>query len=61
MARKKIALSVALDLGSLVIALAIASLIVFGTLWPWSFRGDVGALVGSLFLGAVAGIYISYR
>lgn len=61
MARKKIALSIALDLGSLVIALAIASLVVFRTPWPWSFRADVGALVGSLFFGAVAGIYISYR
>ncbi|MBU1226277.1 MAG: sugar transferase [Actinobacteria bacterium] len=61
MARRQVALSAALDLGSLVIALGIASIIVFETPWPWHFRTDPTALVGSLLLGAVVGIYISQR
>jgi exopolysaccharide biosynthesis polyprenyl glycosylphosphotransferase len=61
MVRRKIALSVALDIGSLVAALAIASIMVFGTLWPWSFRTDVSAFIASLVFGAVVGIYVSYR
>jgi len=53
--------SIALDLGALLIALAIASLVVFRTVFPWSFRDDVWALIGSLVAGAAVGMYISYR
>jgi exopolysaccharide biosynthesis polyprenyl glycosylphosphotransferase len=61
MAGRRIILSVALDFGALLVALGIASLYVFRTAFPWSFRDDAWALIGSLLLGAVVGIYISYR
>ena len=52
MARRKIALSAALDLGALAVALAVASIIAFGTPWPWFFRENPSALVASLSFGA---------
>jgi len=61
MVRRKIALSVALDIGALVAALAIASIVVFGTVWPWHFRDDVGRFIASLLFGALVGVYVSYR
>jgi len=61
MARRQIALSTALDVGSLVIAIAIASFFALETIWPWHFRENVNAMMGSLLLGAVVGIYVAYR
>jgi len=61
MAGRRIILSVALDFGALLVALGIASLYVFRTAFPWTYRDDAWALIGSLLLGAVVGIYISYR
>jgi len=44
-----------------VIAMAIASIFAFETIWPWSFRDDPSAMLGSLLFGAIVGIYIAYR
>jgi lipopolysaccharide/colanic/teichoic acid biosynthesis glycosyltransferase len=61
MAGRKLAVSVTLDLGSLLVALAIASLVTFGTPLPWTAQPDVWAMIGSLVGGALAGMFISYR
>jgi exopolysaccharide biosynthesis polyprenyl glycosylphosphotransferase len=61
MAGRRIAISAALDLGALLVALGIASVVVFGTLLPWHFRTDVLSLVASLVGGALVGMYIAYR
>ncbi|MCB2223058.1 MAG: sugar transferase [Actinobacteria bacterium] len=61
MAGRKLALSIGLDIGSLLVALVVASIVVFGTVLPWHFRQDVGPLVGSLLFGAVVGCYVAYR
>jgi exopolysaccharide biosynthesis polyprenyl glycosylphosphotransferase len=61
MSGRRIAVSAALDLGALAVALSIASAAAFDTFWPWGFREDPTALVASLTFGAVVGIYVSYR
>ena len=61
MANRRIAISAALDLGALVVALALASFFAFGTFWPWSFREDPTALIASMGFGAAVGLYVSYR
>ena len=61
MVGRRIVLSVALDLGALLIAFAVASLIVFRPVFPWTYRDDIWALIGSMVLGAIVGMYISYR
>jgi len=61
MVGRRIVLSVALDLGALLIAFAIASLVVFQTVFPWTYRDDIWSLIGSMLAGAILGMYISYR
>jgi exopolysaccharide biosynthesis polyprenyl glycosylphosphotransferase len=61
MARRRFAIAVALDIGSLIVALAIGSLIAFQTAFPWHFREDVWVLIGALLGGAIVGTYITYR
>jgi len=61
MGPRRIAFSVALDIGALVVALGIASLISFGTPLPWSFRADTWPLITSLLAGAALGTYVAYR
>ncbi|NQV06510.1 sugar transferase [bacterium] len=61
MSRRLIRNSVVLDLLSLVVAIEIASIVVFNTAIPWRFREDVWSLLGSLGLGALVGLYIANR
>jgi exopolysaccharide biosynthesis polyprenyl glycosylphosphotransferase len=61
MARRVLAISGALDLAALIVALEIGSLIVFGTPFPWEFRSDVWALLLAMGGGALAGLYVTNR
>ena len=61
MARRVLARSVVLDLVALLVALEVASLVVFRTPFPWEFRSDVWTLILALGLGGVAGLFVSTR
>jgi exopolysaccharide biosynthesis polyprenyl glycosylphosphotransferase len=61
MARRVLAVSGALDLAGLVIALEVGSLIVFGTPFPWEFRSDVWTLLLAMGGGAAVGLFVTNR
>ena len=61
MARRKLAVGVALDLASLLISIAVASVAVFGNPIPWAARSNVWVMLGALVGGGLAGILLSSR
>ena len=56
-----LAVSVGLDVASLLIAQVVASLITFGEPLPWLFRGDVWPMVGALTGSGAVGLYVATR
>jgi lipopolysaccharide/colanic/teichoic acid biosynthesis glycosyltransferase len=61
MARRKLAMTVGLDLAALLTALVVASYTVFREPVPWAARPDTGTMVGALVAGAVLGLYLAFR
>jgi len=61
MARRIIGISIALDLASLAIAQAVASLAVFGTVFAWHYRSDVWIMVGGITGGGIIGLWVATR
>jgi exopolysaccharide biosynthesis polyprenyl glycosylphosphotransferase len=61
MARRVLAISGALDVAALIIALEVGSLVAFGTPFPWEFRSDVWALLVAMGGGALAGLFVTNR
>lgn len=61
MARRRIAIGAALDMAVLVIALEVASLLVFADPLPWVARPDSWTMLGSIVIGAVVGLAVTAR
>lgn len=61
MARRRIAIGAALDMGGLVIALEFASLTVFDHPFPWVARSGVWTMLGAIVVGAVIGLVVTAR
>jgi len=61
MARRKFAGAVALDLVALLLAMEVASLVVFGDPIPWSAREQSGTMLAAILAGGVLGLFISFR
>lgn len=61
MRRRVLRTSVLLDLAALLLGLEVASLVVFGTPFPWHFRSDVWPMLGGIAGGGLVGILLAIR
>jgi len=61
MARRRIAVGAALDLGGLLLAIEVASLTVFDHPIPWMGRSDTWTILGAIAAGAIIGLIVTAR
>jgi len=61
MTRRLLTVSVILDVIGLGVGVLAASVIVFGTPFPWHFRDDAWPLLAAIGSGAVVGLFVSTR
>lgn len=61
MARRTLVAAVLLDLAALVVAMEVASLVIFGDPIPWRARPQSGTMLASIVGGALLGLFIAFR
>lgn len=61
MARRTLVAAVLLDVAGLLIAMEIASLVIFGDPVPWRARPQSGTMLASMVGGALLGLFIAFR
>ena len=61
MARRKFVAAVVFDLAALLIAMEVASIVVFGDALPWRARDQAGTMLAAIIGGGILGLFIAFR